>query len=314
MARVLQSEAFRGNTAESLARRPTSAGGFGADAQARQFEGRKKLNGACEIATNRIIPDSNQPRTEFDQDALDRLAASLKARGQLQPIRVRWSDEADRYVLVVGERRWRAAQLAGLESLACVVVQGDVSPEDLLEDQLVENAIREGLKPVEQARAYRALMDARGLTHRDLAERLHVHHTAVTQALGMLDLPGPIQAAVDAGQIAPSTAYELGKVADPIEQAELAEDAAAGRLKRDELRERVAASKPKASRPRAGASKGRGAKAKPKLPTSRVIRTAAGPRLTVEYRKGLDVTLIEACLEQALATVRAERGDDQAAA
>ena len=114
----------------------------------------------------------------------------------------------------------RAARLAGMESIACVVATGDATPEDILEDQLVENALREDLRPVEQARAYRALLSARGLTHRQLADRLQIGHASIARALALLELPGPIQAEVEAGTIAPNTAYELSRVSDPEEQAE----------------------------------------------------------------------------------------------
>ena len=97
------------------------------------------------------MPDPGQPRTEFDPEAIDRLAASLKVRGQLQPCRVRWVEEEGRYMIVVGERRWSAARRAGLASIACVVVQDGASREDILEDQIVENALRDDLKPVEMA-------------------------------------------------------------------------------------------------------------------------------------------------------------------
>jgi ParB family chromosome partitioning protein len=299
MARPFQSEAMQGNMAESLARRPSIAIGSAPGGPARQFEGRTKLNGACEIAVDRIIPDPDQPRTEFDPEALDRLAASLKARGQLQPCRVRWAEEAGRYMIVVGERRWRAAQRAGLATIACVVVQDGATKEDILEDQIVENALRDDLKPTEMARAWRALMDARGLTHRELAERLNVDHGTVTRALGLLNLPEPIRASVDAGEIRPQTAYELSRVEDPDEQAALAEEARAGRLKRDELRERVSKAKP------AGKSRG-AAGSKPKPITIRVIKAEDGYRVTVERKRGLDPSGLVAALRTALAAAEGE--------
>ena len=141
------------------------------------------------IRLDRIVTDPNQPRTEFDPESLARLATSLRERGQLQPIRVRWDDTASCYVVVVGERRLRAAQLAGLESLACVVVAGEPTAEDLLEDQLVENCLREDLKPIEQAKAYKSLMASRGLSTRQLAERLQIGAASVAKALALLDTP-----------------------------------------------------------------------------------------------------------------------------
>ncbi len=303
MARPYKSEALQGNMAESLARRPSMASAIGngstSSGQARQFEGRTKLNGACEIAIDRIIPDPAQPRTEFDPETLDRLAASLKQRGQLQPCRVRWVEELDRYMIVVGERRWRAAQQAGLASIACVVVQDGASREDILEDQIVENALRDDLKPVEMARAWRTLMDARGLTHRELADRLNVDHGTVTRALGLLNLPEPIQVSVDAGEIRAQTAYELSRVEDPVTQARLAEEARAGRLKRDDLRDRVKASK--------ATSKGKGSAAnKAKVKTSIVLRTSVGVKITAERARGLDPAILLAAAEEWTARLRAE--------
>lgn len=119
-------EGMRAHVAGSMNDRggPGEAGRFTVNRSSveRQAEGRKRLDAACVIRVDRIVPDPGQPRSEFDAEALERLAASLRERGQLQPIRVRWDEPADRYVIVVGERRYRAAKLAGLETLACVVV------------------------------------------------------------------------------------------------------------------------------------------------------------------------------------------------
>jgi ParB family transcriptional regulator, chromosome partitioning protein len=257
------------------------------------------------IRVDRLMPDPDQPRTEFDPEALEQLAGSLRTRGQLQPIRARWSAEADRYIIVVGERRWRAAALAGIEALECVVVDGTATPDEILEDQLVENALRADLKPVEQGRAYDRLMKARGLSQRALAERLNVSQAAVAKAVALLTLPEPIQTEVDAGSIGPDIAYQLSKIDDVREQAEMAGRASEGRLRRDEIKERT----------RATSSKGRSTgKGKAKQPTVRAIRVDGGSKVTVENRKGLNGRLIVAALELALATARAELGDDQVAA
>jgi ParB family chromosome partitioning protein len=306
-------EAMRNNRAESLARR--SPGVPGAEAgPSRRMEGLKNFKAACEIDVDRIIPDADQPRKEFDEEALGRLAASLKARGQLQPIRVRWSPEADHYVVVVGERRWRAARVAGMHSIACVVVAGDPSPEDLLEDQLVENALREGLKPVEQARAYQALMEARGLSQRDLADRLQIDHSSITRALGLLALPDSVQAHVDSGAIPASSAYAIAsKIDDPAEQAEVAARVMVEGLSRAETVEvvrQVAESRPPAQAIGAGGgkSKSRGAKARSKPVTSRVFKTEPGIRITAERSRGIEPTALVVALREAAARVEAEIG------
>src|SRR5262245_23845147 len=150
-------EQMRSQVADSMRDRtpdaPAVRGVGGSSALERQGEGRRRLDAGCMIRLDRIGPDPAQPRKEFDEESLARLADSMRSRGQLQPIRVRWDDSADRYTVVVGERRYRAALLAGMEAIACVVVAGSPTPEDLLEDQLVENALREDLRPIEQAQA-----------------------------------------------------------------------------------------------------------------------------------------------------------------
>jgi ParB family chromosome partitioning protein len=301
MTAVNNSDEARANRLASMTRVAPQASA--ADPEARAFEGRARMKDGAAIRRDRIVPDPKQPRTEFDPEALEQLAASLRARGQLQPIRVRWSPEADAYVIVLGERRWRAAGMAGLETMACVVVDGSATPEDLLEDQLVENALRVDLRPIEQARSYQALMAARGLSQRALAERLHVSPASVAKAVALLTLPEPIQQEVDAGAIGPDVAYQLSKVDDAREQAELAGQAVAGSIRRDELEQRTRA-------PR----QGRGAKGKPRKMTERVIRIEGGPRVTVEFKKGLDGPSILAALERATALIKAELGGDQAAA
>jgi ParB family chromosome partitioning protein len=311
MASAFKSEQLRGNMAESLARRPSIAIGSTAAPSAGQFQGRAKLTGACVIEVDRIVADPDQPRKTFSDESIDQLAASLKSRGQLVPILVRWTPEVDRYTIVDGERRFRAAERAGLANLAAVDVT-DKSAGDVLEIQLVTNALREDVPAVEQARSWQRLMEAKGLSQRELAELLGYDHTTITRALGLLNLPEPIQAAVDAGQIRPQTGYELSRIEDPEEQATLAEEAKAGRLKRDDLRKTV-----KASKSRSGQSeKGRGPKAKP-LPTERSFKAPGGSKVVVTNRKGVStvawVEALRAALEDGEARLAAEGESSEAA-
>jgi ParB family transcriptional regulator, chromosome partitioning protein len=252
MPRPNQTEEARSNRLASMTRLPAEADAAAADPEARSFEGRSRLKTACEIRLDRIVADPNQPRVEFDPESLRRLAASLEQRGQLQPIRVRWDEALDRYVVVVGERRWRAAGLAGMASIACVVAPGSPSPEEILEDQLIENCLREDLRPIEQAKAFRTLLGRLGISQRQLAERLQVSPPTITRALALLDLPDSIQTSVDAGEIAPHTAYEISKIDDAAVQAEAAAQAARGELRRDDMREMVTrAPRPGRGTPRA---------------------------------------------------------------
>jgi ParB family chromosome partitioning protein len=237
MTRPNDSEEARANRLASMTR--ASSAGPVVDPETRVFEGRARLKEAAMIRRDRIVPDPQQPRTEFEPEALDQLAGSIRDRGVLQPIRVRWSGELDSYVIVVGERRWRAAGIAGIEAMPCIVVDGLATPEDLLEDQLVENCLRADLRPVELARSYQALMTARGLSQRALAERLHVSPASVAKAVALLSLPEPIQDEVNSGAIGPDVAYQLSKVEDVQEQADLAGRAVAGSIRRDELQART---------------------------------------------------------------------------
>jgi ParB family chromosome partitioning protein len=155
-----------------------------------------------------LTADPNQPRKFFDPELLERLAASLKERGQPQPVRVRWDETMQRWILIAGERRLRAAALAGMPRLAAVEASPDqtLSEDEIREEQLVENCVREDLRPIEQAHAYEALMKARGLSQRQLAEGLHIGQATIAKALALSGLAPAIQEAVDAGTIAPATA------------------------------------------------------------------------------------------------------------
>jgi ParB family chromosome partitioning protein len=283
MASFKTNEAARLNRLASMTdtRPEPDAPAPAAPSRANQYQGRVQLRDACLIRIDRIEADPNQPRSEFDAESLERLAASLKQRGQLQPIRVRWNEVNSRYSVVVGERRWRAAALAGLESLACIVVPGDATPEEILEDQLVENCLRVDLRPIEQARAYQSLIERLGLSQRALADTLNISQGHVMQALKLLELPEPIRASIEEGKIAPTIGYELSKIEDRTAQAELARDAAAGLLKRDEIKEqttRARRGRPASSRG-ATSSKGKGKGKAARLPAVIKHRSQSGVRV-----------------------------------
>jgi ParB family chromosome partitioning protein len=264
---------------------------------AAKYQGAARVKDALAIELGRIVPDPDQPRKDFDRAGLEDLAASLGARGQLQPIRVRWDEPMGKWVIIAGERRWRAAQLAGLETLLCVEAKGPLTPDDILEDQLVENCVREDLNDVDKAHAFRALMDRRGLSQRQLAELLHISHQTVGRALALLAAAPEVQAAVASGEAPASVAAELARsTVDHDEQrAVLAEIRSKG-LTRDAAVEAI--------RGKGKAKKGRGARPKARQ-TSRVVRTATA-RVSVELRKGSGPGAFLEALEAATAIVRAE--------
>lgn len=170
-------------------------------AHAGQTVGVTPLTTGKVIEVSRIIPDPKQPRRTFDDAELDDLAASLKTHGQQQPIRVRWDAGADRWVLIAGERRYRAAIKAGLTTLAATVETQDVDADRVLAFQLVENALRADLTPIEAGAAYRELMAVWNCTQQELAARLHVSQSKISRAIAALELPADIQQAVDQGKV-----------------------------------------------------------------------------------------------------------------
>lgn len=190
--------------------------------------GRRPLRNFGRIRIDHVIPDPSQPRSEFSAEAIKQLANSIKQKGQLAPIRVRWSAEVEKWIIVCGERRWRAAQAAKLETIDCRFDESDLTAAEILEQQMIENLLREDLSPIEQARGFSALMELHGWNRKQVAESLHVPASTVSRALALLDLPTDIQEKVDAGELAARSAYEITRIDDETTQRELADKAAAG--------------------------------------------------------------------------------------
>lgn len=201
-------------------------GGASADIR---FAGTKRDMNAKLIAVDRIIA-KEQVRKNFDQADLEELAHSLRTLGQKTPILVYWSGEDERYVVIAGERRWRAAQLAGLEELACQVHPHKPEEAELVELQFVENAIRSDLNPIEEAQSYKRLQDLKGYSANQLAERIGKNQTTISRSLRMLSLPESVQQSVATGKIPVSVAREIIKVEGEAEQLKMAERYLAGQL------------------------------------------------------------------------------------
>jgi ParB family transcriptional regulator, chromosome partitioning protein len=261
-----------------------------------RHDGVERVKTAVRIPLDRIVRDENQPREEFAEENLARLADSLRSKGQLQPARVRWDDSRELYVLIAGERRWLAARRAGMTTLECVVHDKPVSAPELLTLQLIENAMREDLTELEEARAYRTLLETHGWSTHRLAQELAVTQPHIMRRIGLLRTDPKVQDMVESGTLSPSIAYEISQNPDPVEQVRLATEAAEKGLKRDDLRERRKA----AERRAAGKAKGRGGAGKARKVTTRTFRTAAGARVTIERPRGLDDALIRAALAEAL--------------
>jgi ParB family transcriptional regulator, chromosome partitioning protein len=151
-----------------------------------------------ELPVELIKPNPDQPRTQFDAEALSALAASIEASGVVQPLLVRPLSDGS-YELVAGERRWRAAQQAGLEKVPAVV--RDQEQAQRLQAALIENMVREDLNPVEEARACAALVQELGLTKEELARRVGRSRPAVSNLIRLLELPDEMLAALEAGEL-----------------------------------------------------------------------------------------------------------------
>src|SRR5882672_7816384 len=158
-----------------------------------------------EVAIDLIDPSSFQPRSVFDDAKLDELARSIRANGVVQPLLLR--RKGSRFELIAGERRWRAAQMAGLTKVPAIV--RSVSDEKLLEIALIENIQREDLNPIEEARAYKKLIDALGLTQETVAERVGRDRSYVTNYLRLLRLPEDLQELLQAGRLSTGDARTL---------------------------------------------------------------------------------------------------------
>ncbi len=174
--------------------------------------------GLDQLPLNLIDPNPFQPRTQLPLDGLEELASSIRASGLIQPILVRPNGE--RYQLVAGERRWRAAGKAGLDKVPAVI--RDIDDTEALELALAENLLREALNPLEIARAYERLQQEFHLTHEQIAERLGVNRTTVTNTLRLLGLPPNVQKLLLEDKISAGHARALLAVNSPEAQTKLA--------------------------------------------------------------------------------------------
>lgn len=159
-----------------------------------------------EIPTESIHANPRQPRRNFDDESLSTLAASIRQLGLLQPVVVRRRSD-DSFELVMGERRWRAAGRAGLVTIPAIIMETD--DQGSLERALVENLHRQDLNAIEEAAAYKQLLEEAGLTHEQLAERVGLSRPSVTNALRLLDLPDGIQSMVMRGRLSAGHARAL---------------------------------------------------------------------------------------------------------
>jgi len=189
-----------------------------------------------EVAVSDIVPNPEQPRRHFDADALASLADSVRRHGLLQPLVVR--RVAGHYELIAGERRLRAAAEAGLESVPVVVREGG-GAEERLELAIIENVQRQNLTALEEAEAYRHLIDAYGLTQEEVAARVGKSRPAITNALRLLGLPDAVKARLESGELSAAHARAVLSVEGIDDQVTFAAELATSGVSKAEAERRA---------------------------------------------------------------------------
>jgi len=192
------------------------------------------------VDIDRIVPNQAQPRKDFDETELQELAQSVGRDGVLQPVVVR-PIAGDHYELIAGERRWRAAQAAGLMRVPAVIME--VSDDRMLELALIENIQRAGLNPIEEANAYQTLMHDLGLTQNELAERVSKSRATIANFVRLLNLPIEVQHYVKTGDLNAGHAKALAGLTRSDLQVELAHEVARKNLNVRDTERLVAAAR-----------------------------------------------------------------------
>ena len=176
-------------------------------------------SGISELKVNDIEPNREQPRKNFDQEKLQSLAESIAQHGVVQPIIVKKQDNG--YSIIAGERRWRAAKLAGLKTIPAIIK--DLSPRDVMEVALIENIQREDLNPIEEAEAYQKLMDEHGLTQETLSRLVGKSRAAIANSVRLLTLSDKVKEMLVGEVLTPGHARTLITIEDAEKQANLAD-------------------------------------------------------------------------------------------
>ena len=289
-------EKFGATLASTVAIRPPSAPSPAAAlADEGRYEGVVRARNFVEVPLDLIVADESQPREHFDEAEITRLAESIRRHGQLAPIRVRQSDDGTRWVVLVGGRRLRACRLAGLERIRVELVERPMTESDILAEQVVENVVRADLRPVEEGKAYRRLLDLHGSGVEALAESLGLEPTTIHHRLGLLRLPEEVAEQVDGGAIRATAAYEISKLPDPEAQRALADRVVAEGLDFKDTQAEVR--RLRAPGRSASAPKGRGDARRSR---AQVFLTSSGCRVTVESRDGLDPERVRDALRESI--------------
>ncbi len=194
-------------------------GGLGKGLDALFQDNSAPAQGATELPIEEIAPDRNQPRKVFDEESLQELANSVREHGVLQPILVRPTD--DGYMIVAGERRWRAARLAGLTSVPVNI--RELTDSEAMSVALVENLQREDLNPIEEAEGYRKLSEATGWTQEQIARHVGRSRPAIANSLRLLSLPDEVIGLLREGKLTTGHAKAILSIADDTTRVSVAQ-------------------------------------------------------------------------------------------
>jgi ParB family chromosome partitioning protein len=240
-----------------------------------------------EVPINQISPNPRQPRTVFDETALNELIASIKSIGILQPPVVRKVAE-NKYELIMGERRFRAAKAAGLTSIPVIIRQ--TPDNELLREALIENIHRSNLNPLEEGAAYSQLLTDFGCTHDELALKLGRSRPLISNTIRLLNLPDSVQRKVAAGVISAGHARALLGLTDSVEIEKLASRIVAEGLSVRSIEEIIATLKPASKTPKKSATKGVSGAG---LAAAELLSDYLDTRVSVETGKGKGKIVIE---------------------
>ena len=197
---------------------------------------REQEGNVTELDINKIYPNPNQPRKHFDEEALQELASSIKTHGVIQPLVV--NREADgKYMIIAGERRWRASNMAGLQKVPDVIK--NYTEKQIKEISIIENLQREDLNPIEAARAIKQLMDEYNLTQEAVADRIGKSRPSVANTLRLLSLYPDVVKMIEDGRLSSGHARSLVVVDDTTQQLKLAKQAADGKMSVRDLEKAV---------------------------------------------------------------------------
>jgi len=254
----------------------------------------KARSGLAEIPLDRLSPNPEQPRKHFAEDGIAELADSIRRHGVLQPLLVS-EDGAGGYLVIAGERRWRAARAAGLKTVPAVIRER-LGARDELALALVENLQRRDLSALEEARAFEHLRSEHGLSQAEIANQVGMDRSTVANALRLLRLPEKIQEMVEAGRLSAGHGRALLALTDDQDQLEWAERAAAEGLSVRDL-ERVAAQGRNKTAGRSGAKRERTAKDPNLVSAEEKLSLRLGTPVEIRPRRNKGGAIVITCVE-----------------